>query len=65
MTKILHTFTNQEAGMSAFVFKSAHKVGGFGVSVRDDESGLYLDVSFHGFKTLELAIAKAQEVLIN
>ena len=63
MTNILHTFTNKEDGVSSFVFVSNLGAGGFGVSLRDDDSGDFVPMSFHGFKTEEAAISKAREVL--
>ena len=57
------TFHNDDDNMTSLVFVSNHKAGGYGVALRDDDSGLVVGTSFHGFQTLELAIVKAQEVL--
>lgn len=60
MTKVLHEITNAADGMTACVVESSG--GGFGVSLRDDDSGLFAPVAIHGIKTIEAAIAKAQEI---
>lgn len=60
-TNILHSFTNAETGMTAFVVESAR--GGYGVSLRDDDAGEFVGFSTHGIKELEVAIAKARGVL--
>lgn len=59
----LATFHNADDNMTAVVFESNHKAGGFGVALRDDDSGDFTPISFHGFKTLDAAITKAKEVL--
>ena len=61
MTAYLHQFTNAADGVTAMVFVSNHKAGGFGVSLRDDDAGEFVGVSHHGL-TLEAAIAKAQAI---
>ncbi len=63
MNAYLATFHNDEDNMTAVVFESNHKAGGYGVALRDDDSGNFTPASFHGFKTLEAAFAKAKEVL--
>lgn len=62
MTNYIATFHNDEDNMTAVVFESGHKAGGFAVALRDDDSG-NIATSIHGFKTIEAAITKAQEVL--
>jgi len=63
MTTYLATFHNEEDNMTAVVFESNHKEGGYGVALRDDDSGNFAPSSFHGFKSIEAAIAKAKEIL--
>lgn len=61
MTKVLHSFTNSDTGMTAFVVESAR--GGYGVSLRDDDAGEFVGFSTHGIKELDAAIATAKGVL--
>ena len=61
MTNIIATFTNANDGMTAFVVESHG--GGFGVSLRDDDSGEFAGFSIHGIKDLGDAIAKAKEAV--
>ena len=61
MTNIITQFTNPSDAMTAFVIESY--LGGYGVSLRDDDSGEFVGLSFHGIKSLDAAIAKAQEVV--
>jgi len=63
MTTYLATFHNEEDNMTAVVLESNHKAGGYAVAVRDDDSGNFLPASFHGFKSIEAAIAKAKAIL--
>ena len=63
MTKYLASFHDADTNMTALVFVSGNKAGGFGVALRDDDSGEMVSPTFHGFKTIEAATAKAQAVL--
>lgn len=54
---ILETFTNSDAGLTAFV--SEHNSGGFGVSLRDDEAGEFVGI-VRIFPTIETATAYAK-----
>ena len=63
MTNHLASFHDDATNMTALVFVSTHKSGGFGVALRDDDSGETVSPTFHGFKTIEEAAAKAQDVL--
>lgn len=63
MTAYLATFHNNEDNMTSVVFESNHKAGGYGVAIRDDDSGNFAPVSHHGFKTFEAAVSKAKEIL--
>jgi hypothetical protein len=62
MTEHIAEVHNAEDNMTAVVFKSNHKAGGYGVALRDDDSGLFVGLSFHGFKTVDAAMVKASEV---
>ena len=57
------TFHDAEDNMTALVFESQHKVGGYAVALRDDDSGALVGHTFHGFKSLDAAIAKAKELI--
>ena len=57
------TFRDDDDNMTSLVFVSNHKADGYGVALRDDDSGLAVGILFHGFQTLESAIAKAKKVL--
>jgi hypothetical protein len=59
-TKVLHTFSNAADGLTAFVFVSAF--AGFGVSLRDDDEGEFVNTSIHGL-TEDEAIAKAKAIV--
>ncbi len=59
----LAAFHDDNTNMTALVFVSNHKAGGFGVALRDDDSGEFVPASFHGFKTIEAASAKAESLL--
>ena len=59
MANILHTFTND--GLTTFVFESSF--GGYGVSMRDDDSGEFVNCSHHGIATIEQAIAEAKNAV--
>ena len=63
MTNYLATFYDADDNMTALVFESNHKAGGFGVALRDDDSGSIIGASFHGFQSLNAAIAKAKELI--
>lgn len=63
MTTYLATFHNDDDNMTAVVFESNHKAGGYGVALRDDDSGNFATASFHGIATIEAAKAKAQELV--
>lgn len=63
MTTILASFHDSVDNMTAMVFQSSQAAGGFGVSLRDDDSGEMVGVSFHGFQTFEAAITKAQSII--
>lgn len=63
MTNILAQFTNEDDAMTAFVVESNHSAGGFAVSIRDDDSGEFLPMSFHGIQSYDAAIAKARSVV--
>ena len=58
---ILASFTNTADNMTSFVVESAR--GGYGVSIRDDDSGEFVGFAIHGIKSLDSAIAKAKEIL--
>jgi len=58
---IIAQFTNHDDAMTAFVVESF--LGGYGVSLRDDDSGEFVGFAIHGIKSLGTAIAKAKEVL--
>lgn len=59
MERILHQYTNESTGMTAFVVVGAK---GYHVSLRDDDSGEFLP-TVTCFPELERAVAKAKEVL--
>ena len=61
MTQILRTFTNAGIGITAFVFVSEHKAGGFGVSLRDDDAEEMFPLTHHGIESLDAAIAQAMQ----
>ena len=63
MSNYLATFHDADDNMTALVFESNHKAGGFGVALRDDDSGSVVGTSFHGFQSLDAAIAKAKELI--
>ena len=58
---LLHAFTSTEDCITSYVFESSF--GGFGVSLKDDESGEMVGCSVHGIKTLEEAIKKAKKAV--
>lgn len=58
-TEIITSFTNKEYGITAFITKGAT---GFHVSLRDDDANEFVATVII-FKTLELAIAKAKEII--
>jgi hypothetical protein len=62
MTTYLVTFHNETENMSALVYESNRKQGGFAVALRDDDSGQILAITFHGFRTVEEASAKAKAI---
>ena len=59
------TFHNDEYNMTSVVFLSQHKTGGFGVGLRDDDSGLMVGMTIHGIKTIALAIETAKHLVNN
>lgn len=61
MTNVIETFTNTESGMTVFV--SNNTKGGFNVSLRDDDSGLFVGLVICGIKTIEAAYKKAKEIV--
>lgn len=61
MSNVLHSFTNSDTGMTAFVVESSR--GGYNVSLRDDDSGEFASFVTCGIKDINVAIAKAKEVL--
>ena len=58
---LLHAFTSTEDCITSYVFESS--LGGFGVSLKDDETGEMVGCSIHGIKTIEEAIKKAKEAV--
>jgi len=59
MVEIISRITNNETAMSAIIFLSGHKAGGYGVSLIDDDSGMSAG-SYHGFQSMDAAISKAK-----
>lgn len=53
-------FHNGETNMTAFVFKAER---GFGVCLRDDDSGMYLPTTWTGYKTVDAANVKADSLV--
>ena len=58
LNDILHSYTSTTDCITAYVFESSF--GGFGVSLKDDDSGEFVSCSIHGIKTLEEAIKRAK-----
>ena len=61
MSTPLATITNHEDGMTAFVHAN-HKTG-FNVTLRDDDSGHFLDSSIVQIPTLDDAINRARNIV--
>ena len=61
MTNILHTFHDEDTNMTSFVVESF--LGGYGVTVRDDDSGQFVSESTHGIKSIEDAVTLAKSVV--
>ena len=61
-TEIIEQFTNDEMGITSFVFKSTLVPGTFGVSLRDDDAEEFVPISNHGFPTLADAVTEAKRV---
>lgn len=59
----LATFHDAEDNMTALVFESGNKAGGYAVALRDDDSDSVVGTTFHGFQSLDAAIAKAKELI--
>lgn len=59
--KPVKVYTNKKDGMSSYVFEG--KGNTFSVSLRDDDAEMFCYFSQHGYKTLEAACTKAQEVM--
>jgi len=63
-TEIIATYTDTRDNLTAFVFESNLKCGGYGVSLRDNDSGEFVPGSIHGL-TLEEAKYKARGITGN
>lgn len=61
MTDALHSFSNAESGMTAFVV--ANTKAGFNVTVRDDDSGLFVPRAVVAIPTEAQAVAIAQKAV--
>lgn len=61
MPNILHTFHDDETNMTSFVVESF--LGGYAVSLRDDDSGEFVSESTHGIKSIDDAVAFAKSVV--
>ena len=61
MTNILLTFHNDELAMTSFVVESF--LGGYGVSLRDDDSGEFVSESKHGIKSIDAAVVYAKSLV--
>ena len=58
LNDILHSYTSTTDCITAYVFESSF--GGFGVSLKDDDSGEFVGCAIHGIKTIEEAIKRAK-----
>ena len=61
MSQPIATFTNEETGMESYVYPSDR--GGYNVTLKDLDSGEFVDGTPVGIKDKDVALAKAKKIV--